>query len=218
MKKRLDKRLESCYNVYSENKGIVMKDLIEESKQESMDECKTYWAGSYFEFLKPFSLDERGKWGERLIYKLLQSSGSKSYWDGDNNTDPVDGIYDIWVLVEMLKKRVEVKTAMRGTLGESWQHEHVYGSPDIWDKLVFLDLDYDRLYLTVFDYEDMVWDRKNPITGRKPTLRKDSKNSYKVDMGGATLIKTLSTGYTFRHVLGEDQTLLADFLRNKIEK
>ena len=195
-----------------------MKDVIEESKQESVSECKDYWKGSYFEFLKTFSLDERGKWGERLIYKMLQNSGLESHWDGDNNTDPEDGIYDIWVLFKMLKKRIEVKTAMRGTSQDSWQHENVYGSLDIWDKLVFLDIDYDKLYLTVFDYEDMVWDKRNPIIGRKPTLRKDSIDAYKIDMGGASLKKTLSSGYTFQHVMGKDQTLLTNFLRNKIEE
>ena len=183
-----------------------------------MAECKDYWKGSYFEFLKTFSLDERGKWGERLIYKLSQNSGLESYWDGDNNTDPEDGIYDIWVLFKMLKKRIEVKTAMRGTSQDNWQHENIYGSSDIWDKLVFLDLDYGKLYLTVFDYKDMVWDERNPITGRKPTLRKDSIDAYKIDMGGASLKKTLSSGYTFQHVLGENQTPLTDFLRKKIEE
>ena len=195
-----------------------MKDAIEESKQESISECKDYWKGSYFEFLKTFSLDERGKWGERLIHKMLQNSGLESCWDGDNNTDPEDGIYDIWVLFKMLKKRIEVKTAMRGTSQDNWQHENIYGSSDIWDKLVFLDLDYGKLYLTVFDYKDMVWDERNPITGRKPTLRKDSIDAYKIDMGGASLKKTLSSGYTFQHVLGKNQTPLTDFLRKKIEE
>ena len=197
--------------------GVVMKNFIEESKNESIDDSKYYWKNSYFEFLKPLSLDERGKWGENLSHKIMLNAGLEAYWDGDNNIDKEDGIYDIWTLCSGWKKRIEVKTAMRGTTTVSWQHENIYGSPDIWDKLIFLDLDYNEFYLTIFDYDEMVWDKKNPLIGKKPTLRKDSIDAYKVDMSGTSIKNTLFAGLTFSHTIGDDLTPLCKFMREKIE-
>jgi hypothetical protein len=190
--------------------------FLDESKQEMIDDAKYYWKGSYWEFLTLFSLDERGKWGEKFVYKGLLSSQLDAYWDADNNTDMDDGIYDVWAMLGSAKKRIEVKTAMRGTRLVSWQHENIYASEDVWDKLIFVDLDYNKLYVTILDYKDMVWDDKHPIIMKKPTLRKDSIDAYKVDTSGKSLERTLAAGLTFSHTVGTDLEPLSEFMRKKI--
>ena len=65
----------------------------------------------------------------------------------DKNILNGDGIYD-----ELINsKRTEVKTATRGTSNESWQHENIYSTPDLWDKLVFIDIDLNDIYITVIN-------------------------------------------------------------------
>lgn len=190
--------------------------FLDESKQEMIDDTKYYWKGSYWEFLTLMSLDERGKWGEKFVYKSLLASQLDAYWDADNNTDMDDGIYDVWAMVGSSKKRIEVKTAMRGTTSASWQHENIYASEDVWDKLIFVDLDYNKLYVTILDYKEMVWDKKHPIIGKKPTLRQDNTNAYKVDTSGASLKRQIIGGLTFPHTINSSLKPLSEFIREKI--
>ena len=84
--------------------GVVMKNFIEESKNESIDDSKYYWKNSYFEFLKPLSLDERGKWGENLSHKIMLNAGLEAYWDGDNNIDKEASIEFLESLTDIIEE------------------------------------------------------------------------------------------------------------------
>lgn len=191
--------------------------FLENSKNDAINNSKYYWHDSYFEYLVPLSLDERGKNGEDIVYRILKECGFDAYWDVDKNTNVEDGIYDVYILLSGKKIRIEVKTAMRGTHTESWQHENIYAS-NVWDKLVFVDIDHDKLYITVLDHSEIIWNKKHPILGKKPTLRKDNKNAYKIDMSKTSIRKGVDSGLTFCYTIGEDSSELIDFVGRKFAK
>ncbi len=181
----------------------LINNLIDESVNYSYDNRDTSWIGSRFEKLIYLQNDERGKWGEKFLFDLIMRvSKIESKWDGDCNTNPEDGgIYDI--LVNPTRKlRTEAKTAFShdsDSEARNWQHENIYAK-SVWDKLVFLDVDYDKLYLTVLTPENMEYlfkNEKDPILGKKATLRKAQEDKWKFDCSPVTIKNAIDAGYTF---------------------
>ena len=181
----------------------LINNLIDESVEEAYNNRDMSWVGSKFERLITLSNDERGYWGEKFLFDLIMRVAKiESKWDGDCNTRPADGgIYDI--LVNLTRKlRTEAKTAFSfnsDSNARNWQHENIY-SKSVWDKLLFLDVDYDRLYITVLTPENMKYlfkNEKDPILGKKATLREAQKDKWKFDFSSVTVKNAIDAGYTF---------------------
>ena len=174
--------------------------ILENSIEEAVNASPNSWKGSTFERLTKLSNDERGKWGERFLFNvILRVAEIESTWDGDCNTRPEDGgTYDI--LVNLAKKlKNEVKTAFSCTTSANWQHENIYAK-SVWDKLTFVDVDYDRIFITVLTPENMVNlfnNEKDPILGKKATLREAQEDKWKFDFLRVTVSKAIAAGYTF---------------------
>jgi hypothetical protein len=176
------------------------------------------WKDSPFENLTYLSNDERGKWGERFIFNLIKLNTNLSVeWDEDSNTNNNDGVYDIAILHNNNKIRIEVKTATRGnTKTSNWQHENIYSS-NKWDKLLLFDIDFYGFYITIIDYEDMVFNHKHSIFGRKPTLRNNQDDKYKFDFGDKQQKNGIDSNLTFYYDLTNPQDdELVNFLTSKI--
>ena len=181
----------------------LINNLIRESVEEAYNDRDISWVGSEFENLVILNNDKRGKWGEKFLFNLIMRVAKiESRWDGDCNTRPEDGgIYDI--LVNLSRKlRTEAKTAFSfdsDSDSRNWQHENIYAK-SVWDKLVFLDVDYDRLYITVLTPENMEYlfkNEKDPILGKKATLREAQKDKWKFDFSSVTVKNAIDAGYTF---------------------
>lgn len=176
------------------------------------------WGNSPFEKLTLLSNDERGKWGERVVFNLIQKLTTlEVVWDEDHNINNEDGVYDIAITHNGVKYRIEVKTATRGN-GEApnWQHENIYSSHK-WDKLILFDVDFYGGFITIIDYEDMIFGDKHPIFNRKVTLRKEQVDKYKFDFGIKQQVNGISNGMTFRYNLNNfDEDKLSRFLVEKL--
>ena len=174
----------------------------------------TYWLGSVFERLITLTNDERGRWGEDLLQRFLTLSGIANDWDGDANTKPTDGIYDIKVTNT---DRLEVKTA---TSENNWQHENIYSRP-LWDKIAFIDVDYDHIYLTIMSYDDLAYilvpDKaihKELLKGA--TLRGSQIDKYKFDFSRRTRDHAIQAGHTLAiPVDAIDEEAVLQFLHTK---
>ena len=84
--------------------------IIELTSQRSIDKSENIWKNSPFGFLVPLTSDERGHWGEDYFQELSKTHTEFDVrWDGDFNTTPVDGTYDMKVNLY----RTELKTAMK---------------------------------------------------------------------------------------------------------
>ena len=130
---------------------------------------------------------------------LFRSDKIDSTWDGDSNIRPEDGgTYDILVnLIKRLKN--EVKTAFSCSKSANWQHENIYAK-SVWDKLTFVDIDYDKIYITVLMPTNMEYLFRNevdPILGKKATLREAQEDKWKFDYSRKTLANSIKAGYTF---------------------
>ena len=94
-----------------------------------MNLSSDYWDGSIFEPITALGTDQRGRWGEDLLHRLLTAAGVSNNWLQDANTNLDDGTYDIYV--DDVDVRIEVKTSLNERY---WQHENIYAAP-VWDRL-----------------------------------------------------------------------------------
>jgi hypothetical protein len=179
---------------------MMITEFLVESIETAYENRKDLWEDSPFRQITLLSNDERGKWGEGVVYGIINNLTDLNVeWDGDTNTNQDDGVYDIVITRNHSKKktRVEVKTASRGNCRTAnWQHENIYSS-NKWDKLIFFDFDLFGFYLTVIDYSELTFDVRHPVFGRKPTLRNNQDDKYKMDFGNLQQQKGLDSGYTF---------------------
>ena len=189
------------YNTLIQTKhSMSVTEFLIESVETAYNNRKDIWQDSPFRQITLLSNDERGKWGEEFVSNLIKKLTDLDVeWDGDNNTNQDDGVYDVVISRNQnsKKSRVEIKTASRGTCNNpNWQHENVYAS-NKWDKLIFFDFDLFGFYLTVIDYSDMTFDKQHPVFGRKPTLRNNQDDKYKIDFGIQQQKRGLESGHTF---------------------
>lgn len=189
-------------------------DILSSTITDAINSNTNIWKGSPFEPMQILSVDACGKWGENFLNKILISYGFKVKWDADKNTNASDGKYDLMVN----RNRVEVKTSFRnrdtpqGNHG-GWQHENIY-KDHVWDKLALIDVDVNGVYITILNFEEMVFDNKHPILNRKPTLRKFRDDGYKFDFGLNTAKLGIKGGLTFFWDL-KDEKILRKFLTEK---
>ena len=185
-----------------------------------------YWDNSIFRDIVKLTNDERGRWGEEFLFELVKEyTDFNIYWDCDKNTNPLDGIYDLWIVKNIeIKTRIEVKTSGR-TISKSkpigWQHENVYYCDNQWDKLVFIDYDSnDVIYVTIVDYDQIVVDNQIDLTifGKKGHCRKNENGKAKVDFSMKSINKGLDIGITFKHDLNNpSDEKLKTFLIEKLK-
>lgn len=176
------------------------------------------WENSPFEEIRFLGADICGKWGEKFLNEILKSYGFDVKWDEDSNTNASDGKYDM----KVGDKRVEVKTSFRGTSKPNakgkiklsgWQHENIY-EKFVWDKVTFIDVDTQGIYITVMNHKEMVFNNKHPILDRKPTLRQNKDDGYKFDFGPNTVKCGIEGGLTYYWDL-KDEKGLRKFLNEK---
>jgi hypothetical protein len=179
---------------------MSVRTILNETIKEAVENSKKEWKGSIFFPLIELTNDERGKWGEKFLFRIINEVAKiDSTWEGDCNTRPEDGgTYDI--LVNLIKKlKNEVKTAFSCSKYGQWQHENIYAK-SVWDKLTFVDVDYDKIYITVLTPKNMEYLFRNevdPILGKKATLRESQEDKWKFDFSRVTINKAIAVGYTF---------------------
>jgi hypothetical protein len=149
----------------------LIADYIQTSKK------KNFWGGSPFFELLELGIDERGKFGEELVCRLLRAHTDLNCdWDGNKNTAREDKtIWDIYInLLE-----TEIKTAMRGTENPTWQHEKIVQEP-VWRKIIFVDIDYSGIWFTVQNHSEIPFEsNKHMLLGKKST---PCKGGWKFDL------------------------------------
>lgn len=167
-----------------------MRELIK-SKKAILTKSENVWTNSIFDFLVPLSSDERGEWGEDYFQQMMKRlTKYRVLWDNNTNIKYDDGIYDLLVN----KKRTEIKTAMRGTRTNNFQHEHIVEA-EYYDILVLQDLTPDdQVYFTVIKNTEMVYGTIHPIFKTKSTA---CKGGWKYDMRPSTLKRGLDAGLTY---------------------
>ena len=197
----------------------TVKQITEDLIAKYQENTSKVWEGSPFEFMSNWSNDERGKFGEEWLFTVcMEVANLKCQWDGDRNTRPKGGgTYDLIVnLIKRLKN--EVKTAMCCDSSANWQHENIYAK-SVWDKLTFLDFDYDKIYITVLLPSNMTYlfrNESDPILGKKATLRESQQDKWKFDYSRRTVANSIKAGYTFTYDWNnrDDAGLVAHLLKH----
>ena len=198
---------------------MTVRSILDETIKEAVDNSNDSWKGSPFESLTKLTNDERGRWGEKFLFRIIKEVAKiASTWDGDCNTRPEDGgTYDI--LVNLIRKlKNEVKTAFSCESSANWQHENIYAK-SVWDKLTFVDVDYDKIYITVLTPANMAvlfQNKQDPILGKKATLRESQEDKWKFDFSRKTLANAIKAGYTFTYDYNnpDDEGLISHLIKH----
>ena len=193
----------------------MLSQILESVNKRYVNSVKgDYWKGSYFEDIVKLTNDERGKWGEHLFRDLIKYPTIEMpvMWDEDKNTDPEDGVYDMFLESNSGERlRIEVKTSGR-TVSKGkpvgWQHENIYFGGNKWDKLVFIDYDADDvMYITIVDYDQVVTNGQIDLSlfGKNGHCRKNEDGKAKVDFSMKSLQNGIDVGLTFKYDINNEE-------------
>ena len=169
-----------------------MNKIFENSKEAVINKSFNIWQNSEFNFLTTLSTDEKGYWGEDTFQRLVRKHTTYDViWNGDNNTNSPDGIYDM----KINSKRTEQKTAMKGTKTNTWQHDQIKEDSNF-DKLIFFDINPDNtVFITIIhDWKIKIYEKKHPIFKKKAS---PCKGGWKFDMSKATIKIGINAGWTY---------------------
>jgi hypothetical protein len=164
------------------------------------------WQDSPYRDFLNLTLDTRGKLGEQIISQALSNSGNANIIIEEDTSDvnvKGDGVHYDMKINGLL---IEIKTAYRGK-NNNWQHENLYVSAA--DMSIFLDIDYQGLYITVIPEKLLPLGKDSPIFGRKHgTLRKNKDDGYKLDFSQTTLKTFFTHGEDYCKYFDESEASL----------
>ena len=196
----------------------MLNEYIHSSVAEAWDSraIKGLWENSPFEDLVKLSSDERGRWGEQLLHRLLTNAGITSQWEGDSNINPGDGTYDLYV---SNKHRVEVKTAIYSS--KTWQHDGLRTNGS-WDYTLCIDLSFNAITISVISYDEFAkaasTKQKHTVFNVTPHLRKNTTDVWKFDLRVPQHRLGTTAGCTFEYAMNEpNEEGLYNFLRRIFE-
>lgn len=155
------------------------------------------WVNSPYREFHKLSIDSRGKTGEIIISKAIKAYNSPAITIEEDVSDvnaKGDGVhYDIKINGQL----IEIKTAYRGNSATpTWQHENLYRTCA--DMAIFLDFDYEGLYLSVIPTDLLPLGKDSEIFGRKHgTLRKNKDDGYKLDFSCTTFKNLIDNGFSW---------------------
>lgn len=148
------------------------------------------WEYSIFKELVSFSADKRGELGERWVSDWIGASDIEVIDDVTTKTNFGEA-FDMIIEGDV---KVEIKTAYRG-LSNSWQHENLY-KLGCCAYVVFVDVDYTSIYLSIVEMEHIPFDARNAMFGKKATLRQGRSDGYKLDFSPTTIKNLTKAGKT----------------------
>ena len=179
------------------------------NKLKSKQEERDVWKNSIFSGADNLKLDYSGKIGELFLAEVCTKLGLPVLYEEDKIDDA--GHYDI----EILNRKVEVKTARRSANG-AYQHEGLRQKGS--DYYAFADLNPqdDSITLTVLDTKTNL-SETHPVLGRKPHLRKGTTDVFKFDFGPKTHKLAIKAGVAIKITNQTSVSEVESFLRKRIK-
>lgn len=122
------------------------------SALEKAPTAKTEWRGTPFEDFGKLEIDTRGAVGEFLVANLLESAGRDVNYRPAHieETEQWDLFCDGF--------GYEIKTAMLGKGGRTFQHEHIHKDRD-YDGMIFVDIAPDAIYISCWAKCEIPWNK-----------------------------------------------------------
>lgn len=127
----------------------IVQDALQKTVAKSPPR-KVAWEGSPFEGFNRLEIDQRGAAGEEVVVMLLEAvkrevNYNKNATDEDKHWDFMcDGL------------KYEVKTAMLGKNGVTFQHENIFRTRQ-YDGLIFVDIAPSDIYISCWAKRDIPW-------------------------------------------------------------
>jgi hypothetical protein len=186
----------------SEIETMIHETYIKEQKS------KSPWENSPYQELLKLTLDQRGKVGENIVSEAIKQANNNLIYIEEDISDvnaKGDGVhYDMRVNGQL----IEIKTAYRGS-NNCWQHENLYKTAATMS--LFLDFDYNGIYISLFPEELLPLGKDSEVFGRKHgTLRQNKDDGYKLDFSLTTLKNFTKYGDTYSIYFEADEANLKD--------
>lgn len=190
-----------------------MNTMVEKMKNFIEEQSENPWDTATFKDIFNLTNDARGKFGELVISNLIHYLNWDIQIDVSDESVRLDGHYDI----KALDKRIEVKTACRGSKTNVWQHEPLYDNTtyDACDIIIFLDFDYHDYYVTICKSEDLPLGGRSNVKmfgNKHGTLRKNKDNGYKFDFSRTTINTALKAGICKQFNANDSFEIVAQWL------
>lgn len=142
------------------------------------------WNNSPYKELLDLTIDGRGWIGEQICSEACKTTSLTIDEDvSDVNEKGVNTHYDIKINGEY----IEIKTAYRDK-NNQWQHENIYKNSNSCDRVLFIDFDYEGIYISMFKITDLPLKQDSIFFPNKhATLRQNKDDGYKLDFSRRTL-------------------------------
>ena len=182
--------------INSDGKVKTVQDLLVNciNKQKMKEYNNDIWEKSAYKDLVKLQNNNIGIVGEEFIHLICRECGIESEFSGVKNRHKgFDGI--------IIDKKVEVKTAHKGSRNDNFQHEL---SEEPWkgsDYMIFIDIAPSCIYLTIFkNFDEETYKCRKSLycfPTKKITWRKE-KGSFKLDTTVKINEKNVVIGHTIK--------------------
>ena len=188
----------------------ILLNIIQQQKQKEDD--NDIWKNSPYKDLVKLQSNNVGIVGELLIDNICKISDIEADCNG-LKTKKIGGDGNI------MNISVEIKTALRGSIYPSFQHE-LGEVPWIGSKyMIFVDISPDCIYLTIFkNFDESIYKSKKKLKDfptKKITWRKE-KGAFKLDTSVKINEKNIETGLTIKITPTTSNDIIATFIKDKI--
>lgn len=187
---------------------LEIESMICEAYAEEQSNNNPWHDSPYKDFLN-LTIDARGKLGEKIISQAISKSGNTEIVIEEDISDvnsKGDGVHYDMKVNGLL---IEIKTAYKGK-NNNWQHENLYVSAA--DMSIFLDIDYQGLYVTIVPENLLPLGKDSPIFGTRKhgTLRKNKDDGYKLDFSQTTMKNFFTYGNDYCKYFDASEASLED--------
>jgi len=164
------KNIEKAQNIFCE----LIEDEVKKEKNRNI------WNNSRYKDLHKLQSNNIGRIGENYMKKLCNTCGIEEDIDGVKHKTKGGGAGDGTIK----NKSVEIKTAVVGTSNKTFQHE-LGEHPWVTDYIIFVDIDIDDIYLTIFKNFTQERYKSNmkcaPYFPTKKITQRKNKGNFKLD-------------------------------------
>lgn len=203
-----DKFTKNTYNINQ----IFINCINEQKNKESK---MNIWKNSMYKHLIKLKSNNVGIVGEMFMQEICNICNIECYIDGTKTKEIGGGIGDGVIM----NKSIEIKTAHIGTIFKTFQHE-LGESPWISNVIIFIDVDIDKIYLTIFkNFAEYIYKngkKCDPIfPSKKITWRKKSA-AFKLDTSVKINKENVLNGYCFIIDENTDTRKIKEFIIKSI--
>ena len=182
--------------------------------QKEKEEKQDIWKNSPYKCLVKLQNNNVGIVGEKFINSICNANFIDAECDGTKTKKIGGGLGD----GKILNKTIEIKTALQGTTGQSFQHE-LGEVPWKSEYMIFLDISPLCMYLTIFtNFNETIYkgNKKLSIFPNKKITWRKGKGAFKFDTSIKINELSIKNGIAIKILPDTTNEEISSFIRKSI--